>query len=122
MRNCLLSLILLMAFAFNAQAAPLDLSTATIADLQAAMDKGTLTSEKLVQMYLKRIEAYDQQGPKLNAVLHLNPKALEEARALDAERKKKGRVRRCTASRSWPRMSSIPTTCPPRAATAISRA
>lgn len=90
MRSRLLSLILLLAFVFSAQAAPLDLSTATIADLQAAMDKGTLTSEKLVQMYVKRIEAYDQQGPKLNAVLHLNPKALEEARALDAERKKNG--------------------------------
>lgn len=71
-------------------AASLDLTTATIADLQAAMDKGALTSEKLTQLYLARVAAYDQQGPKLNTVLYLNPTALDEARALDAERKAKG--------------------------------
>ncbi|BET66708.1 amidase family protein [Opitutales bacterium ASA1] len=67
-----------------------DLSTATIADIQAAMDSGALTSEKLVQLYLARIEAYDQKGPKLNTVITLNKNALAEARALDAERKAKG--------------------------------
>jgi len=71
-------------------AATLDLSTATIADLQAAMEKGALTSEKLVQLYLARIEAYDQKGPALNTIITLNPRALDEARALDAERKAKG--------------------------------
>ena len=40
--------------------------------------------DQLVEMYLKRIEAYDQKGPKLNAVIYVNPKALEEAAALDA--------------------------------------
>src|SRR5882724_6325126 len=73
-----------------AQAAQFDLSTATIAELQAAMNKGMLTSEKLVQLYLARIEAYDQKGPALNTIITLNPHALEEARALDAERKAKG--------------------------------
>lgn len=71
-------------------AATFDLSTATIADIQAAMDAGALSSEKLVQLYLARIEAYDKQGPKVNAVITLNPQALAEARALDAERKTKG--------------------------------
>lgn len=71
-------------------AAQLDLTTASIADLQSAMEKGALTAEKLTQLYLARIEAYDQKGPKIAAVLYLNPKALEEARALDAERKTKG--------------------------------
>lgn len=70
--------------------APVELTTATIADLQAAMDKGALTSEKLTSLYLARIEAYDQKGPTINSVLFLNPKALDEARALDAERKAKG--------------------------------
>src|SRR5258708_15983712 len=70
-----------------ARAASLDLSTATIADLQAAMEKGALTSEKLASLYLARIAAYDQAGPKLNTVITLNAKALDEARALDAERK-----------------------------------
>jgi amidase len=73
-----------------AHAATFDLSTATIADIQAAMDSGSLTSEKLVKLYLARIEAYDKNGPKVNAVITLNPNALEEARALDAERKAKG--------------------------------
>ena len=67
-----------------------DLSTATIAEVNAAFDAGALTSEKLVQLYLNRIEAYDKQGPKINAVITLNEKALAEARALDAERREKG--------------------------------
>ena len=79
-----------LGLAPQANAAEFDLSTATIADIQAAMDSGALTSEKLVQMYLQRIELYDKQGPKLNAVLTVNKKALEQARALDAERKAKG--------------------------------
>ncbi len=72
-----------------AQAA-LDLSTASIAELQAAMASGTLSSEKLVKLYLARIEAYDAKGPALNSVITLNKRALEEAKALDKERKDKG--------------------------------
>ncbi len=72
------------------RAAPPDLSTATILDLQAAMEKGTLTSEALMRLYLARIEAYDQHGPKLDAVIVLAKDPLAEARALDAERKAKG--------------------------------
>lgn len=68
----------------------IDLDTATIADLNAAFQAGTLTSEKLVEMFLARIQAYDRQGPSLRAVITVNAKALETARALDAERKTKG--------------------------------
>jgi amidase len=68
-----------------------DLPTATVADINAAIDAGALSSEKLVRLYLNRIEAYDKKGPKINSVITLNPKALEEARALDAERETKGR-------------------------------
>ncbi|MEZ5416269.1 MAG: amidase family protein [Vicinamibacterales bacterium] len=68
-----------------------DLDAATIQQLAAAMDAGTITSERLVQLSLARIDAYDEKGPTLNAILTLNPKALEQARALDAERKAKGR-------------------------------
>jgi amidase len=74
----------------GARAATFDLGTATVADIQAAMDSGALTSEKLVQMYLARIEAYDQKGPKLNSVITLNKNALAAARELDEERKAKG--------------------------------
>lgn len=62
------------------------LSTATIADLNAAFEAGTLDAEQLVIHSLNRIEAYDQSGPQLNAVLTVNPRAVERARALDAER------------------------------------
>jgi len=86
----LVSLLALGAAALRAE--PLDLSTATIGDLEAAMASGTLTAEKLTQLYLARIAAYDQQGPNINAVIFANPKALETARALDAERKA-GKVR-----------------------------
>jgi amidase len=68
----------------------LDLDAATIADLNAAFKTGTLTSEKLVQLCLARIEAYDRKGPMLRGMITVNPKALETARALDAERKNKG--------------------------------
>lgn len=73
------------------RAAPLDLASASIADLQAAVQAGTLTYEKLTQLCLARIEAYDHAGPHLNAVITLNPKALETARALDAEYRATGR-------------------------------
>ena len=69
----------------------LDLDSATIADLNAAFDAGTLSAEKLVQLCLARITAFDRSGPALHAVITINPKALETARALDAERKTKGR-------------------------------
>jgi amidase len=70
--------------------AELNLTTATVAELNAAFDAGALTSEKLTQLYLARIAAYDQKGPRLNAVITLHPDALAVARALDAERKAKG--------------------------------
>ncbi len=64
-----------------------DLETATIADINRAMDGGGLTSEQLVKLSLARVAAYE---PKLHAVITLNPRALAEARALDAERRKTG--------------------------------
>ncbi|WP_414664174.1 amidase family protein [Horticoccus sp. 23ND18S-11] len=76
--------------ALTARAKTFDLATATVLDVQDAMTAGALTSEKLTQLYLARIAAYDQAGPKLNTIITLNPKALETARALDAERKAKG--------------------------------
>ncbi len=73
-----------------ATAKEFDLSKATIADINAAFAAGSLTSEKLVSLYLARIEAYDKQGPAINSIINLNPRAIEQARALDAERAKKG--------------------------------
>lgn len=59
---------------------------ASIADLQAAMTSGHLTTLALAEACLARIEALDRSGPTLRAVLELNPEALALARALDAER------------------------------------
>jgi amidase len=77
---------------FAAKPAPTSfkLEEATVADIDAAMDAGLITSEKLVKLYLARIAAYEDGGPTLNSILTLNPKALETAKALDAERKAKG--------------------------------
>ena len=68
----------------------IDLDAVTIADVNAAFATGTLTSERLVQMFLARIQAFDRQGPMLRSVITVNPKALDTARALDAERKTRG--------------------------------
>jgi Asp-tRNA(Asn)/Glu-tRNA(Gln) amidotransferase A subunit family amidase len=67
-----------------------DLMSAVIDEIQAAVRSGSLTYERLVQLYLKRVETYDKNGPKLNAVIAVNPRALEIARSLDLERKTKG--------------------------------
>src|SRR4051812_33196041 len=90
-----LSSACILAFGFSllsngTSAATFDLSTASIADINAAIDAGALTSEKLVSLYLARIKAYDNAGPHLHTVITLNPNALAEAKALDAERKTKG--------------------------------
>jgi amidase len=60
---------------------------ATATEQEAAMAAGTLTSEALVTRYLARIAELDKTGPRLNAVIALNPHALADARKLDAERK-----------------------------------
>jgi Asp-tRNA(Asn)/Glu-tRNA(Gln) amidotransferase A subunit family amidase len=71
-------------------AATFQLIDATIADINDAFDAGILTSERLTELYLNRIEAYDEQGPILNSIITLNPDALTTARALDAERQSSG--------------------------------
>ena len=61
----------------------------TIRQLQDAMARKELASAELLQFYLDRIAKYDRQ---VNAVLWVNPRALDDARALDAERMR-GRTR-----------------------------
>ena len=58
----------------------------TVAELSADMASGAVTSEGLVRLYLHRIETLDRDGPKLGSVLAVNPRALDDARRLDAER------------------------------------
>lgn len=85
-RRSLLTLVCVLTSlaASRGVAATVDLSRATIPEIQAAMSAGALTSEKLVSLYLARIKAYE---PALNAVITLNDRALDVARSLDAERK-----------------------------------
>jgi amidase len=64
-----------------------ELEEATIEDLQKRMRSGELTSRSLVEKYVARIEALDQRGPTLRAVLEINPHALGIADTLDQERK-----------------------------------
>jgi amidase len=74
----------------GALAATFRLEEATISDINRAFDAGALTSQELVQLYLNRIEAYDNKGPSLNSVITINPDALEVAAALDLERQTTG--------------------------------
>jgi amidase len=92
MRLLTFGTVRLMANGASAQNSlnPFHLDEATINDVHAAYKSGTLTSVKLVQAYLERIRACDQAGPKLNVVIFLNPRALEEAAALDEQFRKTG--------------------------------
>jgi amidase len=64
----------------------LQLEECDIATLQSLMKRGDLTAEQLTQHYLDRIAALDDAGPEINAILEINPDALEIARALDEEK------------------------------------
>ena len=59
----------------------------TVAQLEAQMAAGTLTSEQLTKAYIARIAALDQSGPGVNAVIELNPDALNMARNADKLRR-----------------------------------
>jgi amidase len=67
-----------------------DIVEAGVADLQAAMQSGKVTSQQLVKAYVARIRAVDKAGPRINSIIELNPDAPAIAAALDKERKAKG--------------------------------
>jgi len=84
---------LIFAFLFLATPAlaqGYDVAEKDIATLQADMTAGRVTAAELVRAYEARIAAIDRAGPTLNSVIAVNPDALTEAEALDAERKAKG--------------------------------
>ncbi len=87
-RFCPRHTLVVLSVAFMFGTGPLDgqsfeLEEATIADIHAAFLSDDLTCVDLVQAYLDRIDAYDKQGPRLNAIANLNPRALDEAARLD---------------------------------------
>src|SRR5437762_1208353 len=63
---------------------PFNILETTIDEVGRAYQSGQLTARQLVQLYLDRIEAYDKKGPTINAIITVNPRALEEANRLDA--------------------------------------
>src|SRR5881628_1495219 len=75
-----------------APAAGFHLLETSIEDIHAAFASKRLTCRELVNLYIKRIEAYDKEGPRLNAVQTINSRALREAERLDAAYASSGRV------------------------------
>jgi amidase len=83
-------LALLTASLSASQPSAFPLEEATAAQLQEWMTAGRYTARQIAEMYLRRIEDIDRQGPALRSVIEVNPDALTIADALDAERKAKG--------------------------------
>jgi len=63
-----------------------EVTEAGIGELRGALEAGRVSSVDLVEAYLRRIEAYDRGGPRLNSVVVANPAALSEAHASDRRR------------------------------------
>ena len=76
--------LLIAALSLPAQApAPFEVEEATIAQVHDAMQAGRLTCRALVDQYLKRIDAYDKNGPAINAIVLINPAVKDQAEELD---------------------------------------
>ncbi|MCP8891759.1 amidase [Sphingomonas faeni] len=92
MRKFIIGLLLATALPGVAEAKTVAVEEQSIDQLQAMMTAGKASSVDLVRAYLARIAAMDRNGPTLRSVIALNPDALAQAKALDAERKA-GRIR-----------------------------
>jgi amidase len=75
------SSFLLLAFPLLAQ--NFEVEEATISQVHDAMKAGRLTCRALVGLYLKRIEAYDKNGPAINSIVTINPDVEKQAEELD---------------------------------------
>lgn len=78
---------MILALLLAAAPVPALPQAATIGSLSADLAAGRTSSEKAVRAYLKRIAAMDRKGPRLNAIIALNPDAISQAKVLDAERR-----------------------------------
>lgn len=89
MKKFIFLLILLIPFkVLSLEQAVVDINELTIYEIQEYIDKGYLTYEKIVRLYLDRIEAYNKQ---YNALITINENAIEEAKKLDLEYQESGR-------------------------------
>src|SRR5262245_55608024 len=84
--------LVLLLNAGGAAAQSFHLMETSIDDIQAAFASKRITCRDLVNLYMKRIAAYDKEGPRLNAVQTINARALQEAERLDAAYAKSGPV------------------------------
>src|SRR5262245_13366125 len=75
----------IIATLMTSQTSNFEVQEATISDIHRALASRRITCPQLVQKYLARIDAYDKKGPAVNAVITVNSKALDEARAMEAE-------------------------------------
>jgi amidase len=82
-----------MLMAEGAAAQQFQIMDASINDIHRGLQSGKLTCHSLVQQYLDRIEAFDQRGPAINAMLYVNPKVLEQADAMDKELKRGAKLK-----------------------------
>jgi Asp-tRNA(Asn)/Glu-tRNA(Gln) amidotransferase A subunit family amidase len=64
----------------------------TVEQIRQAYEEGDLSVRELVQLYLARIEAYDQRGPAINSIITIAPNVLEEADRLDGDLRTSGRA------------------------------
>jgi Asp-tRNA(Asn)/Glu-tRNA(Gln) amidotransferase A subunit family amidase len=71
---------------------PFQVHEATIAQIESELKAHRLTCRSLVEDYLKRVDAYDQKGPSLNAIVQINPEAVKEADDLDRRMASSGPV------------------------------
>jgi amidase len=88
MRHKIFALVLLLLLVPLANCAPdnsFQVMETSISDIHEAMLAGTLSCHSLIQQYLDRIHAYDQQGPAINSMLYINPASIQEADAFDRE-------------------------------------
>ena len=83
MRGAALAVLVLAVISLSGQAQPVTVVEASIASLQQAMAEGRVTSREIVRQSLIRIAMYED---RLNAVITVNPRALEQADLLDRER------------------------------------
>src|SRR3989475_1361338 len=88
----LILVVLLWPGKAPSQAQTFKLQETAIEAVQNAYKTGRLNAHQLVELYLKRIDAYDKKGPAINSIITINPKALEEADRLDAAFKASGLV------------------------------
>ena len=85
-----LILLLPLAAAVAQAQARFSVVETTIADVHSAFRSRSLTCRALVEQYVARIEAYDKQGPAINAIVVVNPDALRTADSLDARFRREG--------------------------------